>query len=241
MLKVLSLFSGIGMFDYGLEKAGMKTIAFCEIDPAAQNILRKHWPNTPIFPDINNLKGSDIGPVDVIVGGYPCTGHSVAGLKKGLDNEESKLWTQYRRLIQEIQPKYIIIENSANLRTTGLGQVIKDLGEIGYMGEWHIIPSAAVGGVSRRERIYIIAYRDGVRLFEETDASKEEKQKWWAETRTRIGSEWAGESEPGRIYPGHTEGLDERRRKARIKLCGMSLDWRIPFLIGSRILERKIN
>jgi DNA (cytosine-5)-methyltransferase 1 len=101
--------------------------------------------------------------IDVIVGGFPCTDVSVAGKQKGFidDNGEttrSGLWAEYKRLISEIKPKWVIIENVANLRSNGLATVLKDLGTLGYDAEWEIISARATGAPHLRERIWIIAY-----------------------------------------------------------------------------------
>src|SRR3990167_4025466 len=169
-MKVLDLFSGIGGFSFGLEMAGMETIAFCEIDKACQKVLKKHWPNIPIFEDIKSLSynngfllGSDNltampAEIDVICGGFPCQDISVAGKQKGIDGERSGLWKEFKRLIQEVGPRYVIIENVANLRTNGLARIIKDLWQIGYECEWHIISARSIGACHLRERIWIIAY-----------------------------------------------------------------------------------
>lgn len=158
MYKVLDIFSGIGGFSFGLEKSGMKTVAFCEINPFCQKVLSKHWPDVPLFHDITLLGKKDLPQIDVIAGGFPCQDISIAGKKKGINAERSGLWTEFARLINEIRPKYAIIENVANLRSQGLARVLKDLWKIGYNAEWHCIPASAVGGLHRRDRIWIIAY-----------------------------------------------------------------------------------
>jgi DNA (cytosine-5)-methyltransferase 1 len=171
-LRVLDLFSGIGGFSLGLERTGaFETVAFCEIDEAARKVLRKHWKEgssqltIPIFKDVKEIEGSTRVAggylnyaVDVICGGFPCQDISVAGKQRGLKGERSGLWREFHRLIKEIQPRYAIIENVANLRSKGLGQVIQDLWEIGYGCEWHIIPADSIGALHKRERIWIIAY-----------------------------------------------------------------------------------
>lgn len=171
-MNVLDLFSGIGGFSLGLERAGFNTLAFCEIDPYCQQVLRRHWPVVPIFPDVKQLKynGKYLSygkepvkyftnvPIDVICGGFPCQDISVAGPKKGLSGERSGLWKEYKRLIKEIGPRYAIIENVANLRSKGLARLIKDLWQIGYSCEWHIISARSIGAPHLRERIWIIAY-----------------------------------------------------------------------------------
>lgn len=159
-MKVLDLFSGIGGFSLGLERAGMETVAFCEVDEHARKVLKKHWPSTPIFEDVRDLSFLDFeeGEIDLICGGFPCQDISVAGHKQGLAGKRSGLWFEYWRLIDEIRPKYVIIENVANLRTLGLTRVLKDLWSLGYDAEWHIISACAIGAPHRRERIWIIAY-----------------------------------------------------------------------------------
>ena len=158
-MKVLDLFSGIGGFSLGLERAGMETVAFCEIDKKAQLVLQKHWPNVPIFEDVSTLSAKDIdGPIDIICGGFPCQDISTAGKGAGLAGERSGLWFQFHRLIKEIKPKYAIIENVSALRSRGLDQVLRSLSEIGYDAEWHCIPATAVGAPHQRDRIWIIAY-----------------------------------------------------------------------------------
>lgn len=158
-MKVLDLFSGIGGFSLGLERAGMQTVAFCEFDKACQKVLRKHWPNTPIYDDVRTLDGTNLhGTVDVICGGFPCQDISQAGKGAGLAGERSGLWREFHRLIKEIQPSFAIIENVAVLRARGLDEVLRSLNEIGYDAQWHCIPAAAVGAPHLRDRIWIIAY-----------------------------------------------------------------------------------
>ena len=161
MLNILDLFSGIGGVSLGFERAGWQTVGFCEIEPSCQRVLAKHWPNTPIISDIRNLNAASAPNfVDVICGGFPCQDISVAGKKAGIMGSRSGLWKEYARLINEMKPRYAIIENVANLRSSGLVTVLKDLWQIGYDAEWHCIPAAALGAPHRRDRIWIIAYPD---------------------------------------------------------------------------------
>lgn len=158
MLTVLDLFSGIGGFSLGLERAGMRTLAFCEIEPYCQAVLRKHWPNVPIFEDITKLRGVDVGSADVICGGFPCQDISTAGKGAGIEGERSGLWREFARLIGEIRPRYALIENVPALRSMGLSRVLCDLAQIGYDAEWHCVPASAIGARHRRDRIWIVAY-----------------------------------------------------------------------------------
>jgi DNA (cytosine-5)-methyltransferase 1 len=179
-MNVLDLFSGIGGFSLGLERAGFKTVAFCEVDKKCQAVLKKHWPDVPVFDDVSNLKGKDIEEtIDVICGGFPCQDISLAGKGAGLAGKRSGLWSEFHRLIKEIRPKYAIIENVSALRSRGLDQVLRALSEIGYDAEWHCITAASVGAPHRRDRIWIVAYSSnkGIdrRQWEQTDdASKSE-------------------------------------------------------------------
>lgn len=158
-MNVLDLFSGIGGFSLGLERAGMKTVAFCEVDKKCQQVLKKHWPGVPIFDDVTTLKGADIEEtVDVICGGFPCQDISLAGKGAGLEGKRSGLWSEFKRLIEEIKPKYAIIENVSALRSRGLDQVLREISEIGYDAEWHCITASSVGAPHRRDRIWILAY-----------------------------------------------------------------------------------
>ena len=161
--KVLDLFSGIGGFSLGMEKTGgFETVAFCEIEPFCHKVLKKHWQDVPIYNDIKELtyekmQADGIEPT-VITGGFPCQDISVAGEQKGIIGERSSLWSEYARLIEDVQPTWAIIENVPTLRSKGLALVLQNLSEIGYNAEWHCIPCSTVGGLHRRDRIWIIAY-----------------------------------------------------------------------------------
>lgn len=161
-MKVLDLFSGIGGFALGLDRAGMETVAFCEIDEAAKKVLAHRFPTIPIFEDVSTLTKKALDDhgitVDVIVGGFPCQDISLAGRGAGLAGERSGLWFEFLRLTQEIKPKYIIAENVSALRSRGLDEVLRSLAEIGYDAEWHCIPASAIGAKHKRDRIWIIAY-----------------------------------------------------------------------------------
>ena len=163
-MKVLDLFSGIGGFSLGLERAGMKTVAFCEIDKFCRKVLAHHWPSIPIYEDIKLLTARRLNDdginVDLICGGFPCQDISTAGKGEGLKGERSGLWREYARLIGEIRPRYVIVENVAALLFRGLSDVLGDLASLGYDAEWHCIPASYIGAPHRRDRIWIIAYRN---------------------------------------------------------------------------------
>ena len=166
-MNVLDLFSGIGGFSLGLERAGMRTVAFCEIEPFCRRVLAKHWPHVPCYDDVRTLTAdrlhADGITVDVICGGFPCQDISVAGRGAGLAGERSGLWFEYARLIGELRPRYVIVENVAALLSRGLAEVLGTLASLGFDAEWHCIPASYVGAPHRRDRVWIVAYRDCAR------------------------------------------------------------------------------
>lgn len=159
-MNVLDLFSGIGGFSLGLERAGMRTVYFCELDAYCRAVLAKHWPDVPCHDDIRTFPALDgtLPWIDVICGGFPCQDISVAGRGEGLRGERSGLWKAMHQLIGLVQPRYALLENVSALLHRGLGEVLGDLAEIGYDAEWHCIPAATVGAPHRRDRIWIVAY-----------------------------------------------------------------------------------
>ena len=168
-MKVLDLFSGIGGFALGLEAAGFETVAFCEIDPYAQKVLKKKWPGVPIYEDVRRITAdrlvSDGIRVDVITGGFPCQDISTAGRQAGIDGERSGLWAECARLLGEIRPSYAIFENVTNLLNGDGGdwfkRVLWDISSVGYDAEWHCIPASAIGAHHHRDRVWIVAYPNG--------------------------------------------------------------------------------
>ena len=148
-------------------------MAFCEIEPFPRRVLAKHWPEVPCYEDVTKLTGDilrrDGIAVDVITGGFPCQDISYAGKQRGMDEcTRSGLWSEIVRLIGELSPRYVIVENVAALlngpserRGGWFGRVLGDLAECGYDAEWENIPASALGAPHRRERVWIVAHRNG--------------------------------------------------------------------------------
>lgn len=156
MLKVLSLFAGIGGFDLGLERTGgFKTVAFCEIDPFCRRVLAKHWPGVPIIDDVRTAEFPD---ADVIVGGFPCQDVSRAGKRAGLAGARSGLYRELVRAIRMVRPRHAIVENVAALVGDGLDAVLGDLAESGYDAEWDCVPAGSLGAPHERDRVWIVAH-----------------------------------------------------------------------------------
>lgn len=157
-----SLFSGIGGFERGAQMAGIKTLWNCEYMPFQRKILKKHFPNSKQYEDITKAEITE--RVDVISGGFPCQDISVAGKMEGIRGGRSGLWSEMFRIIRNIRPGYVIIENSPALLIRGFEQVLCDLSQIGYNAEWQCISNVSFGYPHKRERLYVIAYANEKRL-----------------------------------------------------------------------------
>jgi DNA (cytosine-5)-methyltransferase 1 len=158
-----SLFAGIGGFDLGFERAGFDIRWQVEIDPWARAVLAKHWPHVHRRSDVHMVGAHNLECVDVICGGFPCQDISAAGTGEGIKGSRSRLWFEYARIIRELQPRYVVVENSPRLMSRGLGSVIGDLAACGYDAEWDCLPAAAFGAPHLRDRLWVIASRRKLR------------------------------------------------------------------------------
>ncbi|WP_444668393.1 DNA cytosine methyltransferase [Cereibacter changlensis] len=168
IIRLLDLFSGIGGFSLGLEQAGgFETVAFCEIGEFQRGVLANCWPEVPCYDDIRMLTADALArdgiAVDAITGGFPCQDVAICGRAAGLEGAKSGLWNEMFRLISDLRPRLVVIENSPVLRSRGLEQMLRQFCEIGYDAEWHCIPLNAVDAPHRRDRVWIIAYPSGER------------------------------------------------------------------------------
>ena len=159
MMTFGSLFSGIGGIDLGLERAGMTCAWQVEIDPWCRQVLTKHWPNVRRYEDVSAVGGDTLEPVDVIAGGFPCQDVSVAGQRAGIQaGTRSGLWSEFHRIICELRPRYVFVENVPGLLARGMGRVLGDLADIGYDAEWEVLSAADVGAPHLRKRVFITAH-----------------------------------------------------------------------------------
>jgi len=162
-VNILSLFSGIGGLELGLERAGLGVTRWqVEQDPFARQVLARHWPDAERFDDVREVSGEDFPGCDVICGGFPCQDVSTAGAGRGVENgQRSGLWREFRRLICEIRPRLVIVENVPVLTVRGLDRVLGDLAAARYDAEWEIVSAADAGANHRRERMFIVAHPNG--------------------------------------------------------------------------------
>ncbi len=160
-----SLFSGIGGIDLAFERAGFKVAFQVEIDGFCQQVLQRHWPDVPRFGDIRTVTGRDLSAVDVLAGGFPCQPVSVAGRRKA-QADERWLWPEFVRLIGDLRPHFVFLENVPGVLTAGGADVVTDLAALGYDAQWGIVAASQVGAPHRRERWFCVAYCNGTRQLQ---------------------------------------------------------------------------
>ncbi len=158
-----SLFSGIGGIDLGLERAGMECRWQVEWADYPSRVLAKHWPNVKRYGNITKVDGAELDPVDLVAGGFPCEDISLASASSvGIIGARSGLWSEFARILREIRPRFAFIENVPALRNRGLALVLQNLRALGYDAEWHCVPACALGAHHERDRIFIVAYPEGM-------------------------------------------------------------------------------
>jgi DNA (cytosine-5)-methyltransferase 1 len=162
-LTVGSLFAGIGGFDLGLERAGMEIKWSVENDKFCNKVRRRHWPDVPQYGDITALDPADLDPVDIVVGGWPCQGHSIAGNRQGLGDDRSGLFWEIPRLLKVLAPQWILLENVPGALTSGRNKgddfaaILRSLDGCGYGLSWRVLDARHFPGIAqRRERLYIV-------------------------------------------------------------------------------------
>jgi DNA (cytosine-5)-methyltransferase 1 len=178
----LSLFSGIGGIDIAFEAAGGRVVAMCEKDNFCRKILRKHWPDVPIFEDVKKLEGKDVGAVDVIFGGPPCQPASLAGRRRG-QNDDRYLWGDVFRIVADIMPRFCVFENVFGILSIGADDICQSLERIGYSVGICCFEAAVVGAWHRRMRVFFVAHnapvpdtpRDGRGQRDENGGRREER------------------------------------------------------------------
>jgi len=260
MLKVLDLFSGVGGFSLGLERTGgFETVAFCEIEEFPRRVLAKHWPEVPCYHDVRELTADRLATdgiaVDVITGGFPCQDLSVAGRRAGIDGARSGLWSEVARLVSEIQPQFLLVENVGGLLAgpserpgRWFGRVLGDLAEIGYDAEWDCIPAAAVGAPHLRDRVWLMAYPKQIQRLcpvfnadHAAETARGNKAKRLQDGfRPEVGSplrsipgRWLDQPGPDRMADGVPDWAH------RLAACGNAVVPQIPELIGRAILATR--
>jgi DNA (cytosine-5)-methyltransferase 1 len=229
--RLLDLFSGVGGFSLGLERSGgFETVAFCEIDPFNRGVLARRWPAIPCFPNVETLSAAELAAsgigVDAICGGFPCQDISLAGKGEGLDGAASGLWFHFARLVGELRPRFVFVENVSGLLNRGMGEVLGGLAALGYGAVWDCIPASAVGAPHDRDRVWIVAdAHDTGRL----------QQCWPLAIRAELAAaqrrgRWAAEPGVGRTSPRFPGRVD------RLFALGNAVVPEIPEALGRAVM-----
>lgn len=215
-MTVGSLFSGIGGFDLGLERAGMTIKWQVEIDDFCNKVLEKHWPDVKRYRDIKAIGGEELEPVDVICGGFPCQPFSAAGKRRSKEDDRY-LWPEMLRIIRSVRPNWIIGENVAGIVSLALDDVLSDLENEGYTCQSFIIPACAVNAPHRRDRVWIIAH---ARQQPEGDESRRlsGEQQHSGETKQRS-------EEGNRPSNGNQDATDSDNSRSRTSRDGINREW----------------
>jgi DNA (cytosine-5)-methyltransferase 1 len=231
VLRIGSLFSGIGGLDLGLERSGLgKVIWNAEILPRCRKILKKHWPEAKQFINIKEVTKESADSVDLLCGGFPCQDISRAGKQEGIAGSKSKLWKEYYRVIQELRPKLVIIENVSDLIRLGLADILQDLAQIGYDAQWSCLSACTVGHTHTRERMFIIAYsyEDG-----ESALRIDEALSRMQEISNDIRNEYQNSPLDLRVF----DGIPKRLDRSRLEMCGNAVVVQCAELIGRALKE----
>jgi DNA (cytosine-5)-methyltransferase 1 len=162
-LNVLSLFSGIGGLDLGLERAGMRLVGLVERDPFCRSVLATHWPEVPIHDDVRTAPGwwraAPSPAVHLVAGGFPCQPFSCAGRRQGTADSRWG-WPWFFNVVRELRPGYVLVENVADLLAdrAAFGWLLGDLASIGFNAQWSLLSACAVGAPHVRSRLFLVAY-----------------------------------------------------------------------------------
>ena len=217
-LTAVSLFAGVGGFDLALERAGVKVVAAVEIDKNARGVLAKQFPNTKLFNDVTTVTGKDLQDAGfipehgIITGGFPCQDLSVAGKRAGLAGKRSGLYWEIIRLVDELTPKYLVLENVPGLLSSNggrdMGTVIGALTDRGYGVAWRVLDAQYFGVPQRRRRVFIVGcIGDPERASEILALS--EGLRGDTSTSRKKGKETPGDAGQGAsVGFSHTQGLD---------------------------------
>lgn len=234
MLTVGSLFSGIGGLDLGLERAGMEVRWQVEIDPYCQRVLAKHWPNVTRYSDIKNIDWTEVEPIDLVCGGFPCQPVSLAG-KRLAQDDERWLWPEFARCLRVLRPRFALMENVPGLLSAGFGDVLGDLAALGYDAEWQVIPASAFGAHFRGERVYVVAGPAAAGCLRRTGRWTNPVRAWERDEFTRLVDRELRFCVPAGKGKRVSDGVPSR--VDRLRGLGNAVVPQVAEWIGRRIME----
>lgn len=235
----LALFAGIGGGILASVQAGRRIIAAVERDAYAAQVLAQRQndgslPPFPIWSDVCSFDGKPWrGIVDCISGGFPCQDISIAGNGDGLDGEKSSMWYEMERIIGEVRPERVELENSPMLTSRGLGRVLAGLSALGYDSRWGVIPASAAGAPHKRERIWILSNSRGKHV-QGIERELADQERWKGQDSGPLGSFhlrpdwWAVEPGVGRVADGVAYRMDRLKAigNGQVPQC-VNLAWSI--------------
>lgn len=218
----------------GFERAGLTCKWQVEINSYARAVLAKHWPNVYRWDDVRTWPQPNAEKVDVICGGFPCQDISYAGKGAGIHGERSGLWFEFARVVREMGPRFVVVENVAALLTRGLDDVLGTLATLGYDAEWDCLPASAFGASHYRNRVFVIASNansSGLQTWPQRHRPNEEKnaEQSWMPIKRHGG--WSSEPAVGRVANGIPNRVD------RIRALGNAVVPQVAEYIGQRILR----
>ena len=246
------MFSGIGGFSLGLERTGMETVAFCENDAFCQKVLAKHWPDAPIYKNIEELDGRQYkGTVNLVCGGFPCQPFSVAGKRQGSKDVDRALWPEMLRVIREVEPAWVIGENVPGIINMELDNCLSSREDSGYSCQTFVIPACSVAARHKRARVWIVAHSAQKRLqggnSEVLRECSQQRIIREGDTQTHRRN-WLSEPRMGGMVDGVSRWLDEPEgtprvmgkvpdRVNRLKALGNAVVPQVVEVLGRMIME----
>lgn len=241
-MNVLDLFSGIGGFSLGLERAGMRTVAFCEIQTDCHPTLRAQWPHVPIYSDVRDLSAARLRAdgitADLIAGGFPCQDASFANIGgRGTEGYRTGLYAEAVRLAGEIGSG-LLMENVPGLFDRGFPNVLGALADIGFDAEWECISARDAGADHLRNRVWILAYPRGSRWerLVPHDGLLVRAKAALAKHRHAAFAEWRSLVARQPVLRG-IDGLSVGMERRRLHAVGNAVSPYIPEAIGREIMK----
>lgn len=240
-MRFISLFAGIGGFDLGFERAGMECVAQVEIDEWCQRVLTKHWPNVPKFGDIKDVgigRKYQLPSADLICGGFPYQDIAPgSSTREGIRGERSGLWYEFYRIVCEIRPRWVVVENSSNLVSSNngddFGEILRSMASVGYDAEWGVLSAAAVGAYHQRKRTFLLAYDNKINGETRLGHILNQKKVLTCFGEKRNGA-WVQTPD---YFIGMDDGVSGRAYRHRVEMLGNAVVPRVAEFTGSMIME----